>query len=87
MNQPSADELFRRAAEAEDGMPVSAGARVAHVRRAVESGRALHVDLSAVPEEQRPAVVAAIRELVDRASTRPPRSGLAPASGASDVAG
>lgn len=87
MNHTPANDLFRRAAEAEDGMPVSAGARVAHVRRAVESGRALHVDLSAVPEEQRPAVVAAIRELVDRASTRTPRDGLTPTPGGSDVAG
>ena len=87
MNHTAADDLFRRAAEAEDGMPVSAGARREHVRRAVESGRALHVDLSAVPEDQRPAVVAAIRELVERASTRPPRDGLAPAPGTPDVAG
>jgi hypothetical protein len=87
MTSTPSDELFRRAAEAEDGMPVSAGARVEHARWALEAGRALHVDLSAVPEDQRPAVVAAIRELVERASTRTPRNGLTPAPGASDVAG
>jgi ribosomal protein S10 len=51
-------------------MPVSAGARVAHVRRAVEAGRTFYVDLSGVPEDERPAVVAEIKELVDRAGAR-----------------
>ena len=64
------EERFRQAAEAEDGMPVSAGARVAHVRRAVEAGRIFYVDLSGVPEDERPAVVAEIKELVDRAGAR-----------------
>lgn len=53
-------------------MAVSAGARVAHVRIAVESGRAFYIDLSAVPEGKRPAVVAEINELVKRASEGPP---------------
>jgi hypothetical protein len=72
MTNTTPDELFRQAAEAEGGMPVSAGARVAHVRLALESGRALHIDLSGVPDEKRPAVIAEIREVVNRASTRAP---------------
>jgi hypothetical protein len=70
MTNTNPDELFRQAAESEGGMPVSAGARVAHVRLALESGRALHIDLSGVPVEKRPAVIAEIREVVSRASTR-----------------
>jgi hypothetical protein len=50
-------------------MPVSAGARVAHVQLALQSGRAVQVDLSGVPEERRAEVVAEIAELVKRAST------------------
>ena len=69
MTDTSAHAAFRRAAEAEGGMPISAGARVAHVRLAVELGRALHIDLSGVPEDKRPAVVAEIREVVNRALT------------------
>jgi hypothetical protein len=49
-------------------MPVSAGARVAHVRLTVPSGRAVYVDLSCVPEDKRPAVIAEINEVVRRAS-------------------
>jgi hypothetical protein len=70
MTDDFSEERFRQAAEAEDGMPVSAGARVAHVRRAVEAGRIFYVDLSGVPEDERPAVVAEIKELVDRAGAR-----------------
>jgi hypothetical protein len=84
MTQSSSEELFRQAAEAEGGMPVSAGARVAQVRMAVDSGRALLVDLSAVPEDKRPMVVAEIKELVNRASTRQPIKGLQPAPNASN---
>ena len=73
MTQSSREERFRQAAEAEDGMPVSAGARVLHVRSAVESGRALYIDLSGVPDERRPTVVAEIKELVHRASIKVPR--------------
>jgi hypothetical protein len=69
MPHTSSDELFRKAAEAEGGMPVSAGARVAHVQLALQSGRAFHIDLSAVPEDKRSAVIAEIGELVKRAST------------------
>ncbi len=68
MNQASRRKLFRQSAEAEDGVPVSAGARVAHVRSAVESGRAFYVDLSGVPVDQRPALIAQIEEMVKRHS-------------------
>lgn len=68
MNGATSQDLFRQAAEAEDGLPISAGARVAHVRAAVQSGRALYVDLSAIPEDKRGPVVAQITELVNRAS-------------------
>lgn len=59
------DDRFRQAAEAEDGQQVSAGARVGHVRAAVESGRGLYIDLSAVPSTERPELVARIRSFVD----------------------
>jgi hypothetical protein len=67
MTNPTADDLYRKALETEAGEPISAGARVAHVRALLESGRALYVDLSSVPEEDRPALVSQIRELVNRA--------------------
>jgi hypothetical protein len=87
MTHASREELFRQAAEAEGGMPVSAGARVIHVRLAVESGRAFYVDLSGVPEDKRPALVAQIKELVNQASARAPRKGLNPAPDASNASG
>ena len=68
-------------------MPVSAGARVAHVCSAVEAGRAFYVDLSAVPVDQRPTVVAQINELVQRASTSPLRKDLDRAPDGSNVSG
>jgi hypothetical protein len=71
MTRAISEERFRQAAEAEGGMPVSAGARAAHVRMAVESGRMFYVDLSSVPEDERPGVVAEIKALVERASARP----------------
>ena len=74
MTPTTSESLFRQAAEAEGGMPVSAGARVAHVRLAMESGRAVTFDLSGVPEDKRPAVVAEIKELVNRASVRTPQA-------------
>ena len=70
MNNPSPDQLFRQAAEAEGGMSVSAGARVAHVRLALDAGRAVNVDLSEVPEDRRFSLIAEIRELVGLASAR-----------------
>jgi hypothetical protein len=73
MTNVTPEELFRRAAEAEGGMPISAGARVAHIRLALESGRAFYVDLSGVPEDKRPALIAEIKELVNRASARTPQ--------------
>ena len=67
----STDELYRKALEAEDGQPVSAGARVAHVREAVAAGRAFFADLTAVPQDKRPALIAELNELVRRASESP----------------
>jgi hypothetical protein len=78
MTDLSPEELFRKAAEAEGGMPVSAGARLAQVRQAVESGRAFYVNLSAVPEDKRPALIAEIQELVARASGTPKEVSAAP---------
>jgi hypothetical protein len=78
MTHASSEELFRQAAEAEGGIPVSAGARVAHVRGAVEAGRALYVDLSGVPEDNRLAVIAEIKELVNRARARASQKGAPP---------
>jgi hypothetical protein len=79
MTDTPADQLFRQAAEAEGGMTVSAGARVAHVRLALESGRAITVDLSQVPQDRRAALVAEIREMVRLASARSPRAESNPA--------
>jgi hypothetical protein len=87
MINASPEELFRKAAEEEDGMPVSAGARVAHVRTAVESGLAFYVDLSGVPEDKRPTVVAEIKELVKRASTPAPQKNPTPAPDESNAPG
>lgn len=67
MTNPTGD-LNRNALEAEDGEPISAGARVAHVREAVAAGRAFYADLSAVPEDKRRALIAELSELVRRAS-------------------
>jgi hypothetical protein len=39
MNRATSEELFRQAAEAEGGAPVSAGARVGHIRDAIEAAR------------------------------------------------
>ena len=64
-------EIGPEAAEAESGMPISAGARMVHIRMADESGRMFYVDLSGVPEDERPGVVAEIKALIERASVRP----------------
>ena len=77
------NDLFRQAAEAEEGMPVSAGGRISHVRAAVTAGRALYVDLSAVPENARAAVIDEIQELVRRASARTAKNDTSSASGVS----
>jgi hypothetical protein len=70
MTGTSSEERFRKAAEAEGGIPVSAGARISHVRMAVEAGRVFYVDLSSLPEDERPALVAQINALVDQAVAR-----------------
>jgi hypothetical protein len=69
MNHTSPEELFRIAAEGENGASVSAGARQVHIRKAIESGRAFYIDLSGVPENKRLTIVAAIKELVAKASS------------------
>jgi hypothetical protein len=71
MAPTSTDELFRKAAEAEGGMPVSAGARESHIRLAIEGGRSFHVDLTGVPPDRRARVVAEIKDLIKRASETP----------------
>jgi hypothetical protein len=76
----SSDQLFRQAAEAENGMPISAGARIAHVRLAIESGRTVVVDFSGVPEDRRPALLAEIKELVNKASAQKTCSDTQPTS-------
>jgi len=68
------DELFKQAAEAEGGIPVSAGARIIHIRTAAEKRRAVYVDLSSVPEEKRSAVILQIKELVRRESLKTPEA-------------
>ena len=70
MNNTS-DDIYRKALESEGGQPVSAGARVSHVRAAVEAGRAFYADLSAVPENRRPALIAELEKLVRRATETP----------------
>ena len=76
MTRSSSEDRFRAAAEAEGGTSVSAGARVFHIRSAVEAGRVYYVDLSSFPELERPAVIAEIKELVDRALARVSAKGL-----------
>ncbi len=87
MTNTTSEELSRRAADAEGGMPVSAGARVAHIRQAVESGRAFYVDLSGVPEEKRADVVAEIKDLVKRASAAVTKEGVHAVEGTSHRSG
>jgi hypothetical protein len=64
-------ESFHDAAQAENGMAISAGARASHVRTAVAAGRSYQVDLSRVPEADRAAVIARIQEIVNAASGAP----------------
>jgi hypothetical protein len=66
MSSRTNDDAFRQAAELENGNPISAGPRIFHVRTAAEKGRAFYVDLSAVPESRRAALISQIRELVNR---------------------
>ena len=58
------DELYRKALEAEGGEPVSAGARVAHVRAAVQAGQSYNIDLSTVPQELRASVIDHIHKFI-----------------------
>ena len=51
-------------------MPISAGVRPAYVRLVADTGRRFIVDISGVPEEKRAALVAEIRELVNRAGNQ-----------------
>ena len=68
MTDTSAHAAFRRAAEAEGGMPVSAGARVAHIRTSAVIR--IEFDLSGVPEDKLQSVLDEIRDVVNRASDR-----------------
>lgn len=81
MNTPPTFDLFRQAAEAEGGMSISAGARVAHIRSALQSGQALYVDLSLIAEDSRAAVADEIVELVQRASAAHPHAIAKPGAG------
>jgi hypothetical protein len=74
MTDTSAEARFRQAAEAEGGMPVSAGARRVHVRPTAKAGAifSIEIDLSGVSEEKVQSVLAEIREVVNRALTRTP---------------
>lgn len=67
MTHPAASDPFRQAAEAEGGMPVSAGARLCHGRATVGASRTIHIDVSGVPDDGLPALVAEIEKLVSRA--------------------
>jgi hypothetical protein len=73
MTNLSPEDLYRKALEEEDGDPVSAGARIAHVKSAIQSGLALYVNLSAIPAEKRPAVIAEINDIIKRAESTPQR--------------
>jgi hypothetical protein len=79
MTDTAAENLFRKAAEGEGGTPISAGARVAHVRLAIDSGRAVVVDLAGVPEDHRAALITEIKELVRTATART-QAGRVPAA-------
>lgn len=81
MTTGSTEMQFRQAAEAENGMPVSAGARVAHVRLALESGRAVTIDLSQVPEDRRAALVAVMQEMVRLTGAQPGNAKVKPSTG------
>lgn len=70
MTSQSTEHLFQKAAEAEGGISISAGARIAHVRLALDSGRAVTVDLSHVPEDLRSPLIELIRDMVKIASDR-----------------
>ncbi|HEX4611009.1 MAG TPA: hypothetical protein VH092_22655 [Urbifossiella sp.] len=80
MTQNPPNDPYRKAMESDDGFPVSAGARMAHVKAAAEAGRSVQVDLSDVPAELRPALLVEIRELIQERAARAaksPRVGVA----------
>jgi SepF-like predicted cell division protein (DUF552 family) len=79
MTRTSPEDRFREAAEAEGGISVSAGARTSHVRMAVEAGRVFYVDLSNLPEDDRPAVIAEIKQTVERAVAKAGTGEMKPA--------
>lgn len=85
MTRTISDESFPQAAEAKDGVAVSAGARVAQVRMALDAGRIFFVDLSSVPVKDRPGMVAEIKALVDRAAARVPSTELGSSQTSADV--
>jgi hypothetical protein len=86
MASASSHERFQGAAESEGGMPVSAGARIAHVQSAVQAGRAYYVDLSRVPEDRRPELVNKINDLVNAANDKESRPGPRSAPGSTTKA-
>lgn len=61
METDSGEQRFREAAEAEGGMPISAGARLVHAEAAPPS---ITLDLSQVPEGSRAALISAIRDII-----------------------
>src|SRR5262249_26058114 len=83
MTNPSTESLFRQAAEAEGGMTVLAGGRIAHVNLALESGRAITIDLSQVSENLRASLVGVIREIVRLTTERSPKAAISPFPGSS----
>jgi hypothetical protein len=66
MSSRKNDDASRRPAELEDGDAASTAPRIFHVRTSAERSRAFYVDLSAVPESRRAAVMSQIRDLVTR---------------------
>lgn len=74
MIQSPPTNAYRKAIESDDGKPVSAGARVAHLKAAEEAGRSVHFDLSDVPAELRPTLLVEIRELIRDHAARAARS-------------
>jgi hypothetical protein len=68
MTHATPEERFRQLAEMEDGMPVSAGGRVSHEQAHVTAGRGVFLDLTAIPEAQRPAVVSELQEVIRKAT-------------------
>ena len=70
MTQTPPNDRYRQAIQADDGEPVSAGARVAHVKAAAEAGRLVQLDLSDVPADLRPALLVEIKELIRARAAR-----------------